>query len=203
MSTNQMKVMRGKDAQYMRSWLSQLAPEERFSAREVGNAVAEKHPEVSFRGTLKPRWQQLLAKGMVESEQQPGGRHWDYWLTPEGEEFWRWMMNTDEGRSWGKNGKSSKKATGGVPKASSSEGPLDGAPTYTSPIVLDEIDANEFGLVWALVPADVDIAWIEILGDGKKKAHKIPRKSEQAPVLTREERMAAKLREMGMDPDEV
>lgn len=180
----------------MRAWLSQLAPEEKFSAREVGNAVAERYPEVSFKGTLKTRWQLLLHRGMVESEQTEG-RHWEYWLTPAGEEFWRWMMNTEEGVAWGKNGRSSKKATGGVSKASSRES-LDGAPTYMDPIVLDEADANEFGLVWALVPADADIVWVEVLEDGSKKARKIPRKSDQAE-MTEAERLKARLRELGED----
>lgn len=119
-------------------------------------------------------------------------------MTELGREFNAWLF-TPENSSWGKPGAKS------AAKRSQASASVATAPTedeITAPLVLDREDADEFGLIWAKVPAGVRVAWLEETEEGKKTRW-ISRQSEQAPVLTKEERMAAKLREMGLDPDDI
>lgn len=116
-------------------------------------------------------------------------------MTELGKEFDLWLFSPERS-TWGKPG--AKRSSAASPSVVT-------APTedeITAPLVLDREDADEFGLVWAKVPGGVRVAWLEETEEGRKTRW-IPRQSEQAPVLTKEERMAAKLREMGMDPDDI
>lgn len=195
-----MKMTKGTDAIYMRAWLSELAPEERFAASEVGTAMADRFPNVSYRGTLKSRWQLLLHRGLVMSKQSDG-RKWEYWLTEDGEEFWKWMMNTEEGRAWGKADRKVKKKREGGEEGDYSkpyfQGGLVNTNLPTEPIVMDNVPANKHGLLLAYVPAGVEIIWVEEIeqedGSVKKKPHKIKRKSDE-PELSPEEKRIKELK---------
>lgn len=171
----------------MRAWLAELAPEQVFSAREVGDAMSERYPNVAF-GTLKNRWHMLLRRGMVTSAQSRG-QSWDYWLTKDGEEFWKWMMNTEEGRAWGKGNRKVKRGEGEERKPYFQGGLVD-TNLPTEPIVMDHVSADRHGLLMAYVPEGVEIIWVEVIedseGNRKKVPHKIKRKSEE-PILSPEE----------------
>lgn len=118
-------------------------------------------------------------------------------MTTLGQEFNEWLFT--EGKSWGNL------------TETPTRGPLAKLPV--EPMIYDngyprDIELHKTGkLIWALVPADVKVGWVGINEDtGKKELKPIPRASErqvQADTMTREEKLAAKLREMGMDPDEV
>lgn len=113
-------------------------------------------------------------------------------MTELGKEFNAWLF-TPENSSWGKPGAKSAKRS----QASASVATAPTEDEITTPLVLDDEEADEFGLIWARVPADVDIVWVEILEEGKK-AHKIPRKSDQ-PELSEVDKLKARLRELGED----
>lgn len=201
MSIMQMKMSSGQRAHYMRSWLAELAPEEKVPASVVANAMAERFPHVSY-GTLKRYWQELKGKGMVASRKGTD-RGWLYWLTEDGEEFWKWMMNTEEGRAWGKaDGSGHQQSTKRKEEKPYFQGGLINTHLPTEPIVMDNVSANQHGLLLAYVPAGVDIVWVEEIeqedGSVKKKPHKIKRKSEEK-VLTEAEQLKARLRELGED----
>src|SRR5699024_9360089 len=93
-------------------------------------------------------------------------------MTELGKEFNAWLF-TPENSSWGTPGVKS------ASKRSQASASVVTAPTedeITAPLVLDDESADEFGLIWARVPADVEVVWVEVLEDGTKKARKIPRK---------------------------
>lgn len=177
----------------MRAWLAELAPEERFTAKEVGDAMAERFPNVAF-GTLKSRWQTLLRRGITASEQSLGSS-WEYWLTEDGEEFWKWMMNTEEGRAWGKGDRKVKRKERGEEEERKPyfQGGLVDTHLPTEPIVMDHVSANQHGLLMAYVPASVEIIWVEEIedeeGNRKKKPHKIKRKSGEPTLSPKDARI--------------
>lgn len=126
---------------------------------------------------------------------QKGTKH-ELQITPLGSEFLSWILSNME---WGSGARKPVKA-----KASPRE---DNPQVATGPVVYDtglpkgmRLEGYDELLV-AHVPAGVDIVWVEILEDGKKKAHKIPLSSSLTPPeeMSEVEKLKARLRELGED----
>ena len=123
-------------------------------------------------------------------------------MTELGREFNSWLF-TPERSSWGKPGVKANRKNEEKPYF---EGGVVNTHLPTEPIVMDNVSANQHGLLVAYVPAGVDIVWVEEIeqedGSVKKKPHKIKRKSEEK-VLSPEEaqilELKARLRELGED----
>lgn len=117
-------------------------------------------------------------------------------MTELGKEFNSWLFSPEQS-SWGKPGAKS------AAKRSRASASVVTAPTedeITAPLVLDDEPADEFGLIWARVPAGVKVAWVEETEEGKKTRW-IKRKSDHVVDETEKmkEMLRARLRELGED----